>query len=74
MIIDGLESCGLLVDYCDVFYQLFGLSFWQHPSIHKWASAVMQKFSKSVMKKKLFYILDGLREREYIFSLGELLF
>ncbi len=19
------------VDYCDVFYQLFGLSFWRHP-------------------------------------------
>ncbi len=24
-------SCGLLVDYCDVFNQLFGLSFWRHP-------------------------------------------
>ncbi len=24
---DGLESSGFLVDYCDVFYQLFGLSF-----------------------------------------------
>ncbi len=29
---DGLEWCGLLVDYCDVFFnQLFGLSFWRHP-------------------------------------------
>ncbi len=27
----GLEWCALLVDYCDVFYQLFGLSFWRHP-------------------------------------------
>ncbi len=27
MLIDGLESCGLL--WC--FYQLFGLSFWWHP-------------------------------------------
>ncbi|KTF87164.1 hypothetical protein cypCar_00017619 [Cyprinus carpio] len=24
MLIDGLEWCGLLEDYCDVFYQLFG--------------------------------------------------
>ncbi len=29
MLIDGLEWCGLVVDYCD--YQLFGLSFWRHP-------------------------------------------
>ncbi len=29
-LIDGLEWCGFLVDYCD-FYQLFGLSFWRHP-------------------------------------------
>ncbi len=26
-----MELCGLLLDYCDGFYQLFGLSFWRHP-------------------------------------------
>ncbi len=26
-LIDGLKWCGLLADYCDVFNQLFGLSF-----------------------------------------------
>ncbi len=31
MLSDGLELCGLLAGYCDVFNQLFGLSFWQHP-------------------------------------------
>ncbi len=29
--IDGLESCGLLVDYCDVYNPLIWLSFWRHP-------------------------------------------
>ncbi len=28
---NSLESCGLLVDFCDVFNELFGLSFWRHP-------------------------------------------
>ncbi len=33
------------VDYCDVFYQLFGLSFWRHPFtaedplVIKWCNA-----------------------------------
>ncbi len=49
MLIDGLESCGLL--WC--FYQLFGLSFWRHPfGIHWLASDVMLNFSKSVLMKK----------------------
>ncbi len=30
-LIVGLYWCGLLVDYCDVFNQLFELSFWRHP-------------------------------------------
>ncbi len=30
MLIGGLGSCGLLVDYCDVFISC-GLSFWRHP-------------------------------------------
>ncbi len=55
-LIDGLE-CGLLVDYCDVFYQL---SFWRHPFtaedplVSKWCNA---KFHQN----KHIYILDGLQ-------------
>ncbi len=29
--IGGLELCGLIVDYCDVFISCFWLSFWRHP-------------------------------------------
>ncbi len=42
-LIEGLESCGLL--WC--FYQLFGLSFWRHPFtaedplVNKWCKAQM---------------------------------
>ncbi len=45
MVIDGLEWRGLPVDYCDIFYQLFGLSFWRHPFtvedplVSKWCNA-----------------------------------
>ncbi len=62
---DGLESCGLLVDYCDVFFQLFGLSFWQHPFtavdplVSKWCNATFLQMLW--WKNKLIYILDGLR-------------
>ncbi len=44
-LIDELEWCGLLGDYCDVFNQLFGLSFWRHPFtaedplVSKWYNA-----------------------------------
>ncbi len=46
MLTDGLEWCGLL--WC--FYQLFGLSFWRHPFTAEdplWAIDVMLHFSKS---------------------------
>ncbi len=37
MLTDGLEWCGLRVDYCDVFYQMFGLPFWRHPfTVNNW--------------------------------------
>ncbi len=45
MLIDGLEWCGVLVGYRDVFNQLFGLSFWRHPFtaedplLGKWCNA-----------------------------------
>ncbi len=50
---DGLEWCGLLVDYCDVFIScLDSHSDGTHSlqSIHWWASDV--HFSKSVLMKK----------------------
>ncbi len=41
-----------VVDYSNVFYQLFGLSFWRHPFTHWWASDAMLHFWKSVPIKK----------------------
>ncbi len=51
-LIDGLEWCGLLLDYCDVFIScLDSHSDGTHSlqRIHWWASDVMQNFSKSVV-------------------------
>ncbi len=52
MLTDGLESCGLLVDNCDVF--ISSHSDGTHPlqRIHWWASDVMPNFSKSVLINK----------------------
>ncbi len=53
-----------IVDYCHVFYQLFGLSFWWHPFtaedllVSKWRNA---KFLQIWWRNKLICILDGLR-------------
>ncbi len=50
MLTDGLEWCGLLVDYCDVFIScLDSHSDGTHSlqSIHCWDSDVMLHFSKS---------------------------
>ncbi len=64
-LINGLESCELFVDYCDVCiscldYHSDGTHSLQR--IHWWASDVMLNFSKSVlMKNKFIYILHGLR-------------
>ncbi len=52
---DGLEWCGSLVDYCDVFIScLDSHSDGTHSlqSIHWWTSDVMLHFSKSVLMKK----------------------
>ncbi len=46
MLIDGLESCGLLWR----FYQLFGLSFWRHP--FRGANDVRLNFSKPFLMRK----------------------
>ncbi len=64
MLTDGLECCGLL--WC--FYQLFGLSFWRHPFtaehslLSKRCSAT---FLQTWWRNKLIYILDGLRVRTF---------
>ncbi len=49
MLIDGLERCGLLVDYCDVFISVLDSSDGTHSlqRIHWWASDGMLHYSKS---------------------------
>ncbi len=60
MLIDGLEWCGLLW----WFYQLFGLSFWrhpftaEHPLVSKWCNVT---FLQIWCRNKLIYILGGPR-------------
>ncbi len=60
MLTDGLEWCGLL--WC--FYQLFGLSFWRHPFtaedllVRQWCNAT---FLQIWWRNKLLYIADDLR-------------
>ncbi len=55
MLTDGLEWCGLLVDYCDVFISsLDSHSDGTHSlqRIHWWTSDVKLNFSKSFLMKK----------------------
>ncbi len=50
-----LESCGFLVDYCDVFISYLDSHFDGTHSlqrIHWWASDLMLNFSKSVLMEK----------------------
>ncbi len=61
MLTDGLEWCGLLVDYCDVFIScLDSHSDGTHSlqSIHCWASDAMLHFW---WRNKLICILDGMK-------------
>ncbi len=64
MLTDGLEWCGLL--WC--FYQLFGLSFWRHPFtaedplVSNWCNAT---FLQIWWRNKLIYIFDGLRTSKF---------
>ncbi len=65
---DGLEWCGLLVDYCDVFIScLDSHSDGTHSlqSIHWWTSDVMPNFSKSVSMKKQTHLHLGRPEGDY---------
>ncbi len=61
MLTDGLEWCGLLVDYCDVFIRL---SFWrhpftaEHPLLRQWCN---DTFLQIWWRSKIILILDGLR-------------
>ncbi len=67
MLTDGLEWCGLLVDYCDVFIScLDSHSDGTHSlqSIHCWARC-NATFLKIWWRNKLIYILDGLRMRTF---------
>ncbi len=70
-VIDGLEWCGLLMDYCDIFISCFDShSDGTHSlqMIHWWASDGMLHFSKSVLMKKQTHLHLGWTESEYVFS------
>ncbi len=58
-----------LVDYCDVFIMLFGLSFWWHPfTAGDHSEQVMYISPKLFWWKKLTRLYLGCPERKYIFS------
>ncbi len=70
MVINGLELCGLLVDYCDVLWAILdshsdGTHSLQR--IHWWASDVMLHFSKSVQMNKQTHLFLECPEGEHIF-------
>ncbi len=58
MLTDGLESCGLL--WC--FYQLFGLSFWRHPFtaedqlVSKWCNATFLQICSDEETSCIFWV------------------
>ncbi len=65
MLIDGLEWCGLLVDYCDVFISCldsYSDGTHSHSLVSKWCNAT---FLQIWWRIKLIYILDGLRVRTF---------
>ncbi len=71
MLTDGLEWCGLLVDYCDVFIScLDSHSDGTHSlqRMHWWASDGILHFFKSVSMNKQTYLHLGWPEGEYIFQ------
>ncbi len=68
MLTDGLEWCGLLVDYCDVFIScLDSHSDGTHSlqSIHCWDSDAMLHFSKSDEETNSSISWDCLRVNEF---------
>ncbi len=63
MLIDVLEWCGLLVDYCDVLISCLD-SFWRHPF-----TAEDPKFSQIYSDEdKITHLYFGWPKGEYIFS------
>ncbi len=54
---DGLEWCGLLVDYCDVFISCLD----SHSDGTHSLQRIHCYISPNLMKNNLIYILDGLR-------------
>ncbi len=71
MLTDGLEWCGLLVDYCDVFITcLNSYSDGTHSlqRIHWWASDSIQNFPKSVYTKKQTHLHLRWSKGKYVFS------
>ncbi len=72
-LIDGLESCWLLVGYCDVFTNcLDSHSDGTHSlqRIQWWASEVMQNVSKSIPMNKQPNLHIGWHKWEYFFIFG----
>ncbi len=76
LLIDGLDSCGLLVDYCYVFISCF---FYSHSDgthslqrIHWWTNEAILSFSKSVLMKKQTHLHFGWPKGKFLF-LDELL-
>ncbi len=67
MLIDGLESCGLLVYYYDVVIS----SFWRHPFtadyplVSKWCNAKFLQICSD--EETLIYILDSLGVSKFSF-------
>ncbi len=71
MLIDGLEWCGLLVNYCDVLSAVWTHSDGTHSlqRIHWSASYIMLNVSKSILTKKQAHLdLYGWIEVDYIFN------
>ncbi len=66
MLIDGLEWCGLLMDYCDVFIRcLDSHSDGTYSLQSEWDHHNNLHFSKSDEKTKLIHILYGLRMSKF---------
>ncbi len=67
MVVDGLESCGLLEDYCDVLSAVWTLIV--TAPIRCRGSIVMLNFTKSVLMKKQTHLHLGWPAGEYVFSI-----
>ncbi len=72
MLIDGLESCGLFVDYFNVVINSHSDGTHTLQRVHWRVSDVMLHLSKSFPKKKqTHHMLDGLRVSKYKIYINE---